>query len=370
MSKLGLNRSGLFWLGWSSIAILIAAKPAVSQVEIDNHSSKNTDITSLPTSKRFSTRAIDLLSPVELPAYFSDLPNKTYKLGQSNLEQFCRDYPYNSKCAGTTPDTETDSNSIPVPVPPPAPPEESPVPPEESSSDGQKSGWAIVPEISTLGLGGQVVKKIIPQINARVGINGFSLGLDGFDTDIDYEGDLNLFNVSTLFDIHPLKSSGLRLSGGFIFGDNNFEGSGDVSELVVDGLEEEAELDENIINTLREIDGLANVSSDVEIADGVSPYLGIGGGNAVGEGKGFGFWWNLGVVFSGTPDINLDTELASEQVRERFDGSEFEAEVDRIVDETENSLEEVTDGEEDEIQDSLDFVDIYPVLSLGISYQF
>ena len=371
MSKLGLNRSGLIWLGLSLSMMAIAAKPAVSQVKASNNSSRNTNLASLPTSKRVSTRALDLLSPVKLPAYFSDFQNRTYKLGQVNLEQFCQNYPYNSKCERTNPTRETDPDSIPVPVPPPAPPEESPAPPEESSSpNGQKSGWAIVPEISTLGLGGHVVKKVIPQINARVGINAFGLGLDGIDTDIDYEADLNLFNVSTIVDIHPLKSSGLRLSGGFVFGNNNFDGSGDVSELVVDELEEEEDLSEEVINALREIDNLANVDADVEIASGVSPYLGIGGGNAVGEGKGFGFWWNLGVVFSGTPDIDLNTELASEQVRERFNDTEFEAEADNIVNEVEDGLDEVTDGEEDDIQDSLNFVDIYPVLSLGISYQF
>ena len=373
MSKLEPNKASLIWLGLNisltaiaMLAVGIAAKPAMSQMEIDNNSYKKTNLASLPTPDRVSTRAIDLLSPVELPAYFTDLSNRSYKLGQSNLEQFCQDFPYNAKCAGTTPSTETETDSIPVPVPPPAPPESS-----TSRPEGQKSGWAIVPEISTLGLGGHVVKKIIPQINARVGINAFGLGLDGaIDTDIDYEADLNLFNVSTIFDLHPLKSSGLRLSGGFIFGNNSFEGSSDVSDLVVDELEDEGDLDEEIIDALREIDGLANVDTDVEIASGVSPYLGIGGGNAVGEGKGFGFWWNLGIVFSGSPEVDLDTELASQQVRDRFEDTEFEAEADRIVNEVEDGIDEVIDGEEDDIEDSLDFVDIYPVLSVGISYQF
>lgn len=363
-SKLG-KRSLIFWgFTWSIMAI--AAKPAISQETVlKNQNSQTLNVASLPTSSKVSTKAIDLLSPVALPAYFTDIRTRTYKLGQLDLEQFCRDFPYNSQCEGGRVDP------INVPVPPPAPPENNN---NNSNSDrrrdGQKSGWAIVPEISTLGLGGNVVKKIIPQINARVGINAFSLGLDGIDTDIDYDADLNLFNVSTILDIHPLKSSGLRLSAGFIFGDNNFEGSGDVSEQVIEGLEDENELDARIIDTLRGIDNLANVDAQVDIADGVSPYLGIGGGNAVGEGKGFGFWWNIGVVFSGSPDINLDTELASEQVRAEFAGTEFEGEVNQIIDETEDSLDDVVDGEEDDIEDSLDFVNIYPVLSLGISYQF
>ncbi len=367
MSKLRLNKCSLVLLGLSWSIMAIAAKPAMSQEKVNNTSPKsNLKIASISASDRISTKAIDLLSPQELPAYFTNIESRTYKLGQLDLEQFCRDFPYNSQCSGTTPGTQTEPSSISVPVPPPAPPEEN----SPSRRDGQKSGWAIVPEISTLGVGGHLVKKIVPRINARVGVNGFSLGLDGIDTDIDYEADLNLFNVSTIIDIHPLKSSGFRLSGGLIIGNNNFDGSADVSELVIEGLEDEDDLNEEIIDTLEGIEGLADVNADVEIASGVSPYLGIGGGNAVGEGKGFGFWWNVGVVFSGSPEIDLDTNLASEQIRAEFEGTEFEDEVDRIVNETEDSLEEVVDGEEDDIQDELNFIDIYPVISLGISYQF
>ena len=371
MSKLKLNKSSLVLLGLCWGVIAIAAKPAMSEtVKSERHSFKKANVASLATSEKVSTQASDLWSQVDRARHFTDIETRTYQLGQLDFEQFCQDFPYNSKCEGITPGAEGNPDSIPVPVPPPAPPEDGT--PEESSSrpDGQKSGWAIVPEISTLGIGGHIVKKIVPQVNARVGINAFSLGFDGIDTDVDYDADLNLFNISTILDIHPLKNSGLRLSGGLIFGNNNFDGAADVSQLVIDGLAEEEELDDDVIEALEGIEGLANVDADVEIASGVSPYLGIGGGNAVGEGKGFGLWWNLGVVFSGSPDIDLNTNLASEQIQAEFAGTEFEGEVDRIVNETEDSLDEVIDGEEDDIQDALDFVDIYPVVSLGISYQF
>ena len=378
LSKLRVNKITLvlFGFSWGMMAMptasyAITPTPAASQAKAVRANDRESNTASLAASGVVSTKAIDLLSPVELPAYFTDIQTRTYKLGQLDFEQFCRDFPYNSKCQGNNSNSERETDSIPVPVPPPAPP----APPEGSqesnnNNSGEKSGWAIVPEISTLGIGGHVVKKIVPQVNARVGINAFSLGLDGIDTDIDYDADLNLFNVSTLIDIHPSKRSGFRLSGGFIIGNNNFDGSADVSELVTEGLAEDNDLDEDIIDGLERIDGLANVDADVEVANGVSPYIGIGGGNAVGDGKGFGFWWNMGVVFSGSPDVDLDTSLASDQIRSEFAGTEFEGEVDRIVNETEDSLEEVIDGEEDDIQDEIDFLNIYPVISVGISYQF
>ncbi len=372
--RLGKYNLILLGLSWGMIAI--AAKPTIAQtIEADKTLPSRVKIASLLESERVSTSANDLLLPaVELREYFTDLQTRTYQLGQLDLEKFCQDFPYNSRCGGNTPSQtdppgmEREPSSIPVPVPPPAPPEES-----ESRGDRQeKSGWAIVPEISTLGLGGHVVRRVIPQINARVGINAFSLGLDGIDTDIDYEADLNLFNVSTLVDFHPFRNSGIRLSGGLIFGNNNFDATGDVSELVTDKLEEQAELNEETVERLRDIDDLATVDAEVEITNGVSPYLGIGGGNAVGRGKGLGFWWNLGVVFSGSPDIDLGTDLSTEQIRAEFENESDESaeSVEQIIEETQNALDEVVEDEENEIEDALDFVNIYPVFSLGISYQF
>ena len=342
------------------------------------------EIVSLSEPHRASTKASDLFAPgIELSEYFTDTKTRTYQLGQLNLEEFCQDFPYNSQCQDVetetpdmeteidTPDieTETEPDSIPVPVPPPAPSEDEEETELESRGTKQKSGWAIVPEISTLGLGGHVVRRIIPQINARVGINAFSLGLDGIDTDVDYEADLNLFNVSTLADIHPFRNSGFRISTGLVFGNNNFDGSADISDLVIEELENEDELNDDVIEALESIDDLATVDADVEITNSVSPYLGIGGGNAVAKGKGLGFWWNLGVIFGGSPQIDIETEVADNQIREQLD-EETAAAVDEVLQETREATDEVVEDEEDDIQDALDFVNIYPVFSLGISYQF
>ena len=359
----------LWGLAWGAIAIAPTLTIA-SETETNKTAS-------LPTSNRASTKARDLLSSeIKLSEYFTDFETRTYQLGQLNLEKFCQDYPYNSKCRdanGTTvpggeteiPETETEPDSIPVPVPPPAPSRGL-----ESDASNQKSGWAIVPEISTLGLGGHVVRRIIPQVNARVGINAFGVDFGGMvDNDVDYEADLNLFNVSTLADIHPFKSSGFRITTGLVFSNNNFEGSGDISDLVVDRVADEGELDDDEIDVLRDIDDLAIVDADVDITNSVSPYLGIGGGNAVAKGKGFGFWWNLGVVFSGSPNIELEGELADAQVRDELDDESAEV-VERTLEEVREAKDEEIEEQEDDIQDALDFFKIYPVLSLGISYQF
>ena len=291
-----------------------------------------------------SHRASDLLSPSPL---FAEQLLPPFKLTQRelDLEKFCQNYPLNSRCSGVTPTDEERS------------PSEIPVPQVETDNRPQKSGWAIVPEVSTLGLGGSIIRKITPNFNARVGVNAFGVGIDVTETDFDYEGDLNLFNVSTLIDIHPFKNSGFRLTGGLIIGNNNIEGTADVSERVADELGEVEVGGQTIDIRDLEIDNLATIDADIELYEGASPYIGIGGGNAVGEGKGLGFWWNLGVVFSGSPDADVSSNISADVPAE-------------LRQEVQEAADRELENEEEDLEDELDFLRVYPVVSLGLSYQF
>ncbi|HEY9771937.1 MAG TPA: hypothetical protein V6C71_26130 [Coleofasciculaceae cyanobacterium] len=355
MSSLKINiRLSLLWSSLSLISF--AAQPALAE-SINNHQTNiDRDRVTLSQFKLISTQAQDLLLPSSNSS-FTNITLPTYQLVQRelNLEKFCQNYPYNSQCSGTTPSNEPrlqERSPISVPQTPPAPTE------SQDIVSQQKSGWAIAPEVSSLGLGGHVVRKITPNFNARIGVNAFKLGINIEETDFDYEGDLNLFNVSSLIDVHPFRSSGFRISGGLIVGNNNIEGTADVSEQVADGLGEVEVFGQPIdIRQLIVDSELATIDTDIDINNSVSPYLGIGGGNAVGEDKGLGFWWNLGVVFGGSPEVEVTSNISDdlpESLRE-----EVETETNRIL-----------EDEEQDLEDELDFLKIYPVLSLGLSYQF
>lgn len=345
-ARIGLRLAGIGW------GILNFVTPAAAE-SLTVEQFRSEDFTAI------STQAQDLKF-VSATKSVVERTKSNHQLVQSDLKKFCQDFPYNSRCSGQPKPVER--SPIPVPVPPPAPPEGSEELEVESETQteadsGQKSGWAIVPEASTLGLGGQVVKQLTPNFNARAGINAFKLGIDVEETEFDYEGDLNLFNVSTLLDFHPVKSSGFRISGGLVFNDNNIQGSADVSEQVTEELGE-VEVDGITVNAQDlNLDGLITFDNDIELSKSVAPYLGIGGGNAVGEGRGLGFWWNLGVVFSSTPEVEINSNVSDAvptAVRE-----EVEAAADRVL-----------ENEEQDLEDELDFLKVLPVLSLGVSYQF
>ena len=311
----------------------------------------NPSIAAEPTSDRhqtkaevetFSHRASDLL----LPSIFTEQSLPPFQLTQRelDLERFCQNYPLNSRCSEVTP-TDSERSPIEIPVP------------QVETNNRPKSGWAIVPEVSTLGLGGSIVRKITPNFNARVGVNAFGVGIDVTETDFDYEGDLNLFNVSTLIDVHPFKNSGFRLTGGLIIGNNNIEGTADVSEAVADGLGEVEVGGETVDIRDLNIDNLATIDADIELNEGVAPYVGIGGGNAVGDGKGLGFWWNLGVVFSGSPNVDVSSNISPNVPAE-------------LRQEVQEAADRELENEEEDLEDELDFLRFYPVVSLGLSYQF
>ena len=331
------------WLRIMAIAF-IGTQPAILHAAENNRSPHQTARIS---RLGFSTQAQDLFNPSQFQT------NSIGQLSQRKLDlaEFCRDYPYNSKCRELEQNNE--SNESPVE----RSPEEETLPETESTAQTSKSGWAIVPEASTLGLGGQIVRKISPNFNARVGANAFKLGIDVNETEFEYEGDLNLFNVSTLLDLHPFKSSGLRISGGAIFGNNNIEGTADVSDRVSDELGE-VEIEGQTID-IRDlnIDNLATIDADIEINNSVAPYVGIGGGNPVGAGKGLGFWWNLGVVFISSPEAEVSSNISNDVPAELRE--EVEAAADRALENEERDLEE-----------ELDVINLYPVVSLGLSYQF
>ena len=287
-------------LGVFTVSILggissCAIKPAVSEV-IDADPSSNRD--------RVSTKANDLFGRSHNFARGKSIPVWQMAQRELDLEKFCRDFPYNSRCSGVTPSGEPGRVE-----------ERSPVeilPPVDVDSRQQKSGWAIVPEVSSLGLGGHIVRQITPNFNARVGANAFGLGIDIDETEFDYEGDLNLFNVSTLLDVHPFNNSGFRLTAGAIFSDNNIEGTADVSDRVADELGEVEIGGETIDIRDLNIEELATIDADIDINNSVAPYVGIGGGNAVASGKGLGFWWNLGVVFGGSPEAEVSSNVSDD----------------------------------------------------------
>ena len=251
-----------------------------------------------------------------------------------DLGVFCKNYPLNSRCTNQ-----------PVTIPATKPEEVKPKPTEEKSEVPAKtSGWAITPEISTLGIGATVTKSITPNINAKVGINGLGTSRDINLSDVDYNAKLNLFNVSTLAEYYPWKNGGFRLTGGLVFQDNNIEGTGKAKnggKININGVDYDT------------TNALTSVKAKVSFGNSVAPYIGIGWGNAVKPGKHWGFSTNLGVMFPGSPKVEITPGFGS------LATDDLKQEINRNI-----------EAERKKQESDLNWLNVYPVFSLGVSYQF
>ena len=97
------------------------------------------------------------------------------------------------------------------------------------------------------------------------------------------------------------------------------------------------------------------MKAKVSFGNSVAPYIGIGWGNAVKPGKRWGFSTNLGVMFPGSPKVEITpgfgpVALAIPGLQQRIN-TDIEAERKKQ-------------------ESDLNWLNVYPVFSLGVSYQF
>jgi len=280
------------------------------------------------TSQTVLAQVVTQLEPGTFSVQAGDLSAQT----PINLAEFCKIYPLNSRCTGTPVRPVTPQ------VPQPSQPTQ-----ETTQTSPTTSGWGITPEISTLGIGATVTKSITPNLNAKLGVRGFGTNANISESGIDYDAKLNLFSVSTLVDYHPWKNSGFRLTGGLVFQDNNIEGTGKSNS------NQKIQIGDQEYTS----DQLGSVKAKVSFPNSVAPYLGIGWGNAVKPGNRWSFSANLGVMFTGSPKVNLAPQ---------FGGA--------ATPEIRNQIQADVEKERQQLENDLKWLNIYPVLSLGLSYQF
>ncbi|UCF16161.1 MAG: hypothetical protein JSW59_01620 [Phycisphaerales bacterium] len=171
-------------------------------------------------------------------------------------------------------------------------------------------GLAIAGKAGTLGYGGELTTAIRSDVNARVGFNTVDFDFDGDVSDIDYDFGLDFHSFSALVDWFVFDGP-LRITGGLVSVNHELDlsatGSAGELEGIGDGTYDWA--------TVGTLSGKASV-------DGVAPYVGIGWGNIMDKSKRWGFYSDLGVIFTQSPDVSLSATgtppgLAADLERER-----------------------------------------------------
>jgi len=195
--------------------------------------------------------------------------------------------------------------------------------------------WAIGVKAGTLGVGGELTTDLLPNVHLRGGVQGLGFDFQAEFSDIDYDVDVDLLNPMLALDWYPF-SGMFRISAGVVFNNSDITLDASSSQPIEIGgsVYDPADL------------GSLRGSSDF---DDIAPYVGIGFGNPLSSNGRWGFMTEAGVAFIGSPNVNL-----------RATGP-FASNPALLADLAE---------EEKEIEDDLDAIRIYPVLSMALYYRF
>jgi hypothetical protein len=242
----------------------------------------------------------------------------------------------------------------PVPVPAPVPVAEPPVstsaiePPapvatlEEPSVHKEtedRSGTALTGKVGTLGFGAELNVSVSDSVNARFGINSGTYYSSNSRVSSNYDSNILLQTASALADWYPYQGS-FRTTGGIFYNNNNAT----LKAIPVGG--------NYIINGVQYPTTGINSLQGKMTFNTVAPYIGIGWGNPVATGKGWGITTDIGVLFQGNPRIDMSATctLTAPGACTAFN-ADLEAERARMESDLSNFI-------------------WWPVASIGITYQW
>ena len=218
-----------------------------------------------------------------------------------------------------------------------------------SLSNAQALDLGVGAKVGINGVGLNLAVGVSKRINLRLSVSQADLaeedetitvGDDGNEGDIDAELDFDVGSNALLLDWHVF-NGGFRVTAGMFKQTGGLDLSGRLqSDIVVDG---------QSLAT----DDLGEISGEVKLSDSYQPYLGIGWGRAAGGDGGFSFTFDIGLAML-DPDVELEAT-----VNPGGSNTLSQAELDQRL----------ADMEQD-AEDDLDELELWPVLSVGVNYAF
>jgi hypothetical protein len=181
----------------------------------------------------------------------------------------------------------------------------------------------------TNGIGADFGWGIAPTLSGRIGyswLDNFSVDVE--TSDVNYSGSLKISSVSGLLDWSI--AGPFRITAGITSGDSKIDVTG--------------------VPTNPAASAAGSLSGTIKPGKKTAPYLGIGYGNVAG--KGVNFYFDIGVVFQGSPTSTLTATCTSPGTAQC------------------TSLQSSVASEQAALNDKISKYQYYPVVSLGITIGF
>ena len=204
---------------------------------------------------------------------------------------------------------------------------------------GQKwPGLALGPKFGTTGLGLEMTFGVNPYLKLRSGFNYGSFTWGQEFGNVDYDADVTMTSVPLLLDVHPFGGQ-FRITGGL------YLQPGTKADLDATP-SEPTQIGSHTYNP----DTIGTLTGEIEVSSALTPYLGIGFGNTVGEDQLLTLTLDIGVIFQ-SYDVALDSN-----------GAGMTAQLD--------TFREDLKKEEELLQEDADNWKIFPVVSISLAWHF
>lgn len=194
-------------------------------------------------------------------------------------------------------------------------------------------------KVGTLGAGIEVSTPLKEQYAVRFNINGASYSRTETEEQIEYDADLKFANAGILLDYFPFEQRGFRLTAGVYYNGNTVDGTAqpEAGTYTINGFTYEAS-------------DIASLDASLDF-DRFAPYLGLGWGTQE-RTKGFNFSLDVGILFS---KPSLTYSVTCGDTTDAAMCEQIKADV---------ALEKAS------VDDDLDDINFYPVVMLGVAYNF
>ncbi|HJT60400.1 MAG TPA: hypothetical protein VJ797_01885 [Burkholderiales bacterium] len=179
----------------------------------------------------------------------------------------------------------------------------------------------------TTGVGVDLGGDVLPTLGWRLGVSGMNVNTHVDTNDVRYDAKAKVLTGSLLLDWSPLGP--FRISGGFMPNRNKIDLAGQPSGG-------------------GSFPAGTSLTGDVKPERSFAPYLGVGYGNV--WTRGVNFYFDLGVMFQGTPQVSLSVNCGPSEGTAQCTTARNEVEAER-----------------QRVQDKVDKYKYYPVANIGLT---
>lgn len=209
-----------------------------------------------------------------------------------------------------------------------------------SSGSVLAQNFGIAAQAGTTGIALQGGMGINDSFGLRLTLNTFSQDKSGTESNVSYDATADLRSGGLFADWYPFQG-GFRVSTGLFLNKNEINLTGNPSGGTYD-----------INGTTYQASDLGSLTGKLDYGQKVAPYLGLGWGH-LGKKSGLSFMADVGVLFTGEPDVALNGTCNP-----------------ALPVMTCDQLQADIAAEQAQLKDDLGDASFWPVISLGIGYTF